>query len=456
MEVFVFVIVVLSVSALCGICGYVYAQRQGVEVVEQQKHDHDLAIEHLKKEYAAQLSSANEDHKREVAEIKEEASRDKEELRNEHKEQLQSQKEQLDKQMKLFQDSMDLKTQEVLKNREIELQKSNEMQMSQIVMPLREQIDHLNQQLSDTKKDAAVKEAKFEEILNGFVNQATSMGAATDKLAQAMMSNSKVHGDWGEHVLEQILESSGLKKDLHYKIQQSSVDQEGNVYRPDVYVMCPGNRQIVVDSKVSLKAFANYVSAKTLDEAKQFEVENYKSMKNQVDMLAKKDYGNLDKKNYKTVLMFVPNEGAYILAMRHDPMLGQYAYDKGVVILTSTNLLLTLQLIEGMWQKENEEKRISEIISTAGSLFEKFVSFSDKMAAIKKNLDSASSAFEDAATYLNTGKGNIVRQIEKLSELGAKYNKSKKINSILASDESGLLEESNPVNAELFIASKAV
>lgn len=423
MTYIIFAIALIVVSVLCAMGGYIFAKGKSVEEI-------------------AALKASKQEYERLVSELKEDALNDKEEMRTNHKEQMELQKKNFEQQMVLFQDKLNLQTQEMLKKREEELRKSNETQMSQIVTPLKEQIDQLNKQLIGTKQDAAVKEAKFEEMLAGFVKQALSMGDATEKLAQAMMSNNKIHGDWGEHVLEQILEASGLKKDMQYKVQQSSVDEDGNTLRPDVYILCPGKRQIVVDSKVSLKAFANYVSARTPEEAQQYEEENYRAMKNQVDNLAKKGYGTLEANNYKTVLMFVPNEGAYILAMRHDPMLSQYAYDKGIVILTSTNLLLTLQLIEGMWQKENEGERIEEILTAAGSLFEKFVAFSDKFAAIEKALGTASSSYLEARNYLTDGKGNVVRQIKRLTELGAKYNRSKRINEKL--DNCDVLESAEP------------
>lgn len=371
-----------------------------------------------------------------LSEVNETASQNRDELQKAHDAQFANQQANFEKQMSLFSGQLNLQTQEMLKAREDELHKSNETRMSQIINPLLMQIDQLNKQLNDTKQDTAVKEARFQEVLSGFVAQASSMGAATDKLAHAMLSNNKIHGNWGELVLKQILESSGLTEGVHFEVQQSSYDEDGNMLRPDVYVKCPGNRQIVIDSKVSLKAFANYVDAKTSEEAQQYEEENYKALKNQIDNLAKKGYGKLDNNNFNIVLMFVPNEGAYILAMRHDPLLAQYAYDKGIVILTSTNLLLSLQLIEGMWQKENEGERIEQILTSAGTLFEKFATFSDRFMAIQTNLCHASDAFNDAKNYLTDGRGNIVRQITKLSELGAKYNHSKKINKQLCDCDS--------------------
>lgn len=412
---------------------YVLASNGGkreIAKLEASKEMLETQLQVLKSEHASQLEAVEN---RRLADL--------EVVEKRHQADLDRQKVQMEEQMKLFQDRLQLQTQEMLKSRQQELQQKNDEQMESIIRPLKEQILNLNEQLNKNREDGAAKDAKFSEMLAGFVKQASEMGSATDKLAAAMMSNGKVHGDWGEQTLERILESCGMQKGINYLVQASSQDEEGREQRPDVYILCPKNRKIVIDSKVSLTAYSNYLSALTPEQAKQAEEENYRSVKAQVDRLASKAYNKLDKDNYRTVLMFIPNEGAYILAMRHNPDLGQYAYDKGVVILTPTNLMLTLQLIEGMWQKENEEQNIQNILSVAGSLFEKFVAFSDKMATIKKSLESADKALADATGYLTDGKGNIVRQIERLTEFGVKYNKSKKINALLAPDDSLELEE---------------
>jgi len=406
-------VLIIVVAIMACVVTYMYATNKGKRELAK--------LESVNEVLQSRLEFAHASHQQQL-----------EEQEKRHSDEMMFQQQMMTDQMKLFQNQLQLRTQEMLKERQQELQQKNDEQMEAIIRPLKEQIAGLNEQLNKNREDGAAKDARLNEMLSGFVKQASEMGSATDKLAAAMMSNGKVHGDWGEQTLERILESCGMQRGINYLVQASSQDEEGREQRPDVYILCPKDRRIVIDSKVSLTAYANYLSALTPEQAKQAEEENYRSVKAQVDRLASKAYNKLDKDNFRTVLMFIPNEGAYILAMRHNPDLGQYAYDKGVVVLTPTNLMLTLQLIEGMWQKENEEQNIQNILSTAGSLFEKFVAFSDKLSVIKKSLESADRALDDATSYLTDGKGNIVRQVERLSEFGAKYNKSKKINAILA------------------------
>lgn len=358
------------------------------------------------------------------------------EIRSQHAAQLEQQNVQVKEQMKLFQDSLELRTQEMLKKRQDELQKENDVQMESIMKPLKDEIRGLHEQLDKNREDGAVKEAHLQDLIKGFAEQATQIGAASDKLANAMLSNGKVHGDWGEQVLQQILENSGMVENVNYRVQSSTKDEEGREQRPDVYIMCPGGREIIIDSKVSLTAYANYLDAAEKADADKFQEQNYKSVKAQVDRLAGKEYHKLGQNIYSTVLMFVPNEGAYILAMRFDPGLAQYAYNKGVVILTPTNLMLTLQLINGLWQKENEEKNIQKILETAGALYDKFSGFSDSMAAIKKGLEQSATAYDEALKQLCEGKGNVVKRIEDLRSLGARYSKNKSINGRLAAADS--------------------
>lgn len=416
------------------ILAYMVARSKGREQVARLLADNQT-LTALRAEAEQRLADEREQRQHDQQLLREACEQEKALLRQDHEQDLQRLKEQYADQMEAFQDRLMLQTHEMLRRRQDELQQRNDEQMESILRPLRQQITDLDEQLNRNREDNAAKDARLNEMLAGFVRQAADMGAATDKLANAMLSNGKVHGDWGEQVLERILEASGMQRGIHYEVQASEKDEEGHEQRPDVYILCPKDRRIVIDSKVSLTAYANYLSARDADEAQRCADDNYRSVKAQVDRLAGKGYHRLNKDNFGTVLMFIPNEGAYILAMRHHPELGQYAYQRGVVILTPTNLMLTLQLIEGLWQKENEEQNIQNILQIAGTLYEKFAAFSERMAGIRRALDAADTAFSEATAYLTEGKGNVVRQIERLGECGAKYNKSKKVNALLTSQD---------------------
>lgn len=349
-----------------------------------------------------------------------------------HADQLQALRQQQSEQLSAFRLQLENTTHTLLEQRQSELQHSNAQQMTDIVRPLREHLDQMHLELQRSREDSADKSARFEEQLKQMVDRTVNLGDVTQALTQAMKSNGKVQGDWGEHILETILENSGMQRGTHYETQVSVTTETGKVFRPDVVVHCPGGmRDIVIDSKVSLTAYTNYVTASDPAESEQFEKENYASLRKHVEELAAKDYSKLDKRNLPQVLMFVPNEGSYILALRHDPALGQWAFNKGVVILTPTNLMLTLELVCALWVNEKKEKNVEQILSTANTLYEKFCAFTDHMNGIRANLTRANDAYESALRYLTAGPGNVVRQIDKLKALGIKYNKSKNIDPAL-------------------------
>lgn len=348
------------------------------------------------------------------------------ELRTEHQQQLEAQREQLMQQFDLFRDQLKSETQEVLWHRQKELEKENADQMEDIVRPLHENLEKMQKALLDSRVDAATKSARFEEQLKAMTERTMSLGDAANALTQAMKSNGKVQGDWGEQILETILENSGLQRGINYEVQAATTTEEGRSLRPDVIVHCPGGmRDIVIDSKVSLTAYSNYITAADGESAAQYEKENYDSVRKHVDELARKNYGKLDQKNLQQVLMFVPNEGSYILALRHDPALGQWAFNRGVVILTPTNLMLTLELVSALWVNEKKEKNVEMILATANTLYEKFSSFTGDMEAMRNALNKAQAAYDEAARHLSIGPANVVKQVENLKNLGIKYNKAK-------------------------------
>lgn len=427
------VIVTAAVSILIvrGTMGQRLAQAQTLrEAAEQRlveiRREAEQRLAELKDNAEQRLQEEKEENKAGMELLRAEHQRQLEQMRSEHQNQMESQREQLTQQFDLFRDQLRAETQEVLWKRQKELEQENADQMDNIVRPLHENLEKMQKALQESRVDAATKSARFEEQLRAMIERTVSLGDSANALTQAMKSNGKVQGDWGEQILETILENSGLKRGINYEIQQSTSVGEGHSMRPDVIVHCPGGmRDIVIDSKVSLTAYSNYVTASDAATATQYEKENYDSVKKHVDELARKDYGKLDEKNLSQVLMFVPNEGSYILALRHDPALGQWAFNRGVVILTPTNLMLTLELVSALWVNEKKEKNVEQILATANTLYEKFCAFTGDMEAMQSALNKAQAAYDEAARHLSIGPANVFRQIDNLKSLGIKYNKTK-------------------------------
>lgn len=317
----------------------------------------------------------------------------------------------------------EMATAELTKRAE-ELHKTNEEHLRNIVNPVREEMSRVEKAVQDAKVSSAEQKAQVEKAIEGLANRTLEIGKNAESLANALKDNGKVQGDWGELILQKILEESGLREGHEFSVQENIKDGEGHNLRPDVIVNCPGDKKVIVDSKVSLTAYFNYSKAETDEERKRYERENMLSVKKHVDELSAKSYEKLVGNTISHVLMFVPNEGSYILALRTDPQLGYYAFRKGVIIINPTNLMLALQLIYNLWQSERQSRNIEEIIKQSSDLYDKFCSFIDTFLKAEETIRNAQGSMEKARLQLCEGKGNIVRRLELLKEKGVTPKKS--------------------------------
>ena len=308
-------------------------------------------------------------------------------------------------------------TEENLKLRGEELKNSNVEQLGHILAPLREQMRKMEESVRNVDISSALHKVSIEKSIENLATQAVAVGKHADELARALKNNSKVQGDWGEQILESILESSGLRKGYEYVVQENVKDGKRDL-RPDVIVCCPGGKKIIIDSKVSLTAYVDYLAAETKEEAEKHAKANKESIKKHIDELAAKGYSDIVANSMSHILMFVPNEGSYILALRSDPQIAQYAYRKGILLINPTNLMISLQLIYNMWQNERQTKNIEKVIKEGEALYEKFVGFYENWSKIKDQLSGVMALYDKADKQLCDGNGNIVRRLENLKKLG--------------------------------------
>lgn len=339
---------------------------------------------------------------------------------------------QMEQQTRLLREQIENATQQMLRQRAESLQQDNARQMAGILAPLQENLNNMHRIIESSKESNTRNASSLEKAIDNMFRQTQQLGLDAQQLTKALSGNSKVQGDWGEMLLERILEESGLRRDNEFVVQSNVKDEAGKNLRPDVIVNCPGGRHIIIDSKVSLTAYHQYVGADNEIEQKKAETDNFDSLKKHVDELAAKQYHKLVPGTIDTVLMFVPNEGSYILALRKNPQLGQYAFRKGVLIINPTNLMLALQIIYNLWQSERQNQNIERIIKQSADLYDKFVTFSETFLGIGTTLRSAQEAFDKAHKQLSEGKGNIVRRLEGLKDLGV--SPSKQISDKLKSD----------------------
>lgn len=306
---------------------------------------------------------------------------------------------------------------ESLKQRSEELKNSNIEQLSHILTPMREQMSKMEESVRKVNSSSAEHKASIEKSIEGLAMQTIKVGEHADELAKALKNNSKVQGDWGEQLLETILDNSGLRKDHEYTVQENFKNGKRDM-RPDVIVHCPGNKSIIIDSKVSLTAYVDYLACETKEEAEKLQKANKESIKRHIDQLSSKDYTKVVENTISHVLMFIPNEGSYILALRSDPQLGQYAYKKGILMINPTNLMIALQLIYNIWQSEKQARNVEKVIKESELLYEKFVGFAENWGKIKESLENTITLYNKADKQLYEGNGNIVKKLENLKELG--------------------------------------
>lgn len=312
---------------------------------------------------------------------------------------------------------------------------ANETRLSEILNPLKEDIKDFKRRVDDTYMNSSKERTLLGEQMKRLMELNMSIGKEARDLTEALSGNTKVQGDWGEMVLETILVKSGLVEGENYFVQRTKNDDGTQIknddngrLRPDVVVALPDKKCIVVDSKVSLTAYVNYINADNEDDRQRFGKAHLLSVRSHLKELETKRYqdfvgvGNDDRIDY--VLMFIPNEHAYMAAMTLDNNLWMEAYEKRVVIISPAHVISTLRLIAQLWTRDKQTKNALKIAEEGGKLYDKFVGFVNDMQTVEQSLGKASEAYASAMSKLHTGRGCIVSKVENLKKLGAKTSKT--------------------------------
>lgn len=312
---------------------------------------------------------------------------------------------------------------------------ANETRLSEILNPLKEDIKDFKRRVDDTYMNSSKERTLLGEQMKRLMELNMSIGKEARDLTEALSGNTKVQGDWGEMVLETILVKSGLVEGENYFVQRTKNDDGTQIknddngrLRPDVVVALPDKKCIVIDSKVSLTAYVNYINADNEDDRQRFGKAHLLSVRSHLKELETKRYqdfvgeGNDDRIDY--VLMFIPNEHAYMAAMTLDNNLWMEAYEKRVVIISPAHVISTLRLIAQLWTRDKQTKNALKIAEEGGKLYDKFVGFVNDMQTVEQSLGKASEAYASAMSKLHTGRGCIVSKVENLKKLGAKTSKT--------------------------------
>jgi DNA recombination protein RmuC len=335
-----------------------------------------------------------------------------------------------EKMSELLKLEMEALAERVMRNNSLQMVQKNEEKMGEILAPLKTELGDFKKKVEETYEKESKERFSLGKEIDRLVKMSEQVSQEANNLSTALKGNSKMQGNWGEMILESILEHSGLTKGREYTTQEFIRDLAGNIIKdeqghglqPDVIISYPDQRKVIIDSKVSLLAWEQYVSESDFVKQELAMKSHIGSLRNHIEELSKKNYPKyaiaLD-----YVLMFIPIEPAFLEAVKKDPMLWKFAYDKKIMLVSPTNLLAVLKIIADLWKVEQQNRNAIEIAEKAGALYDKFHGFLTNLELVGKKIGDAQSSYDDAFKQLSTGKGNIIARVEELKKMGANASK---------------------------------
>lgn len=351
---------------------------------------------------------------------------------------------------------------EVLANRIFEdktekMEKRNKQTLESTLNPLREQLSGFKKKVEDVYDKETRERLSLLHEVNSLKDLNQKMSADALNLTKALKGDNKLQGNWGELVLERVLEDSGLKKGREYEIQVNLTASDGRRRLPDVIVHLPDERDLVIDSKVSLVDYERYCSSESEDEKRQALLAHTQSMRRHVKSLSIKDYAGLEGvRTLDFVFVFVPIEPAFLLAFEHDQALFQEAYDRNVIVVSPTTLLATLRTVQNLWRYDDQNKNAEKIASRAGALHDQFVLVLDSMDEMGRQLNKARDSYDTMMKRFSTGRGNLINRAQELEKLGAKTKRKMPESALRRADSQRLVEAADIADNESQSDSDAV
>lgn len=376
-------------------------------LVQENEHtENKLNEQHIKsEELIKNLSAAETDKKY----LKEKLEKQVEEL------------EQLQKKLTLEFENIASK---ILKNNTLEFSQQNQKNLGEILNPLKERIHSFEKKVQETYEKELRDTTSLKEELKKLNELNKQISEDASNLTNALRSDSKKQGNWGEIILERVLERSGLIQGEEYVIQESSRSSTGELLRPDVIIKLPDNKQVIIDSKVSLTAYEAFVNTDMPEEKEKYLKQHIDSIKNHVNELSEKNYQNIpDLNSPDFTLLFMPIESSFSAAVKADVEMFNYAWQKNIVIVSPTTLLATLRTVASLWKHEKQTRNAIEIADQSGKLYDKFVALLNDLEKMGNQMDTVRKTYDDAHNKLRSGRGNIIGKVEQLKEMGAKASK---------------------------------
>lgn len=338
---------------------------------------------------------------------------------------LAEQKEEVGKLQEKFTKEFENLANRILDEKSAKFTLQNKENLVNILNPLQEKIKTFEKRVEDTHKESIDYHAALRQQIFGLKELNEQITKETLNLTKALKGDSKTQGNWGELILERVLEKSGLQKDREYFVQQSFVTEEGNRVLPDVVINLPDGKKMIVDSKVALTAYERYMNEEDENAKTQHLKEHVLSINRHIDQLSNKNYQDLyQMESPDFVLLFIPIESAFAVALNKDSSLYNNAFEKRIVIVTPTTLLVSLKTIDSMWTNQKQQENAYEIAKQAGALYDKFEGFVNDLLRVGKKMDEAKIEYGNAMGKLVDGNGNLIARVEKLKKMGAKASKS--------------------------------
>ncbi len=347
-----------------------------------------------------------------------------EEAFKKQREQLDEQKKYIEEVQKKFTLEFENIASRLLDEKSHRFTEQNKTNLDQILSPLKEKLKDFELKVENSYKTEAAERNSLKGEINRLVELNQVIMSEANSLTKALKGDNKMQGNWGEMVLERILENSGLERDREYKVQYSAKDEDGRNLRPDVVVLLPDEKHIVIDSKVSLVAYESIVRAETPLERDRHIKEHVSSLRSHIQNLSNKDYPSVSGFNTPDfTLLFIPIEASFGLAVQTDAELFNFAWDRRIVIVSPSTLLATLRTIASIWKQDKQNKNALKIAEESGRLYDKFVDFVKEMETLGDRLKQAQHSYDTSMNRLSTGNGNLITRSEKLRQLGAKTSK---------------------------------
>ena len=343
---------------------------------------------------------------------------------NNLKEKLEENKAEVEKLQEKFTKDFEILANKILEEKSSKFTEQNKENLKTILNPLQEKIQTFEKKVEETQKESIGMHSALKEQLSGLKDLNLQMSKETVNLTKALKGDSKIQGNWGELVLERVLEKSGLEKDREYFVQQSFTTAAGKRVLPDVVIHLPDNKKMIIDSKVTLTAYERYVNAEEDNDKDVYLKEHVASLKRHIEQLSEKNYQELYQiESPDFVLLFIPIEPAFAIALNSDNQLYNKAFEKNIVIVTPTTLLATLRTIDSMWNNEKQQKNAIEIALQAGRLYDQFVNLTNDLIKVGNQLKTVQGSYDVSMKKL-TGTGNLIKKVETIKKLGAKGTKN--------------------------------